>query len=144
MAWLPDPPKFPGEPRTLGAYALEVGISGREYLAWHEDLCPSCYRAYDDRFCHLCNAAVRPKSWEDMGLEPPAWDPLVGAVEQVAARVVRERFLELLDLALVIRTEGLTEDEGNVLEHLVRQHMAGTSIEVRRRFDEAQKERKNA
>lgn len=129
-----------------GAYLLSQGL----YL-WHPDLCPSCRRERDPGVCHLCEAPVHPKTWADLRKNPPPWDPLVGEVEELAARVVAERRVIRSELAMVLEPLSLGRDDAAIAERLVLAYVAGAAREERRRHDNlraqptgAQGQRQNA
>lgn len=122
----------------LGAYHM-VG----ELYLWREHLCPSCRRERSPGPCHLCGRPVRPKTWEDLNLRPPPWDPLIPEIEALSARVVSERRVILSELREATADLGLTTSEAYCAELVLRAYVGGMAHEDRRRHDKRAAEAAN-
>jgi hypothetical protein len=120
-----------------------VEKDGVALYLWRPHLCPSCRTERDPAACHLCGAPVGPKTWADLRLDPPPWDPLVGEIETLAGRVSSERRVVLSDLALALEGAGLTDDEAAVSETLVRAYLTAGAREMQRRMDRASSKAKS-
>lgn len=101
-----------------------------------------CRREHDPNTCHLCGRIVRPKSWEDLGLLPPPWDPLVGEIEELVGRAAAERRVLRLELRSIAEDLGLTPDERALAERLMTAYIGAGAREEQRRRDKLHAEAK--
>lgn len=71
-----------------------------------------------------------------MGHNPPPREPLVGAVEEVAGRVVSEHRVDIMAMEAVARQAELSMDESHMAEQLVRAYAGGSARAAQHRRDE--------